>query len=245
VARLNNRPGTTWKATVYPRFIGKTLRELNRMSGLRRKSIPEDTLPAYLTRIERLRKRRRDRAALHRTSFLDLELLTAEHSLPESIDWRNVSGENYIEPVINQGSCGSCYAIATMRMLSARHKIKTRNLTAIPWSISFPLYCGEYNQGCDGGYAFLMSKWSSDVGLLPDTCAGYTPENGKCEITCDPSTMPKYRASNYHYIGGYYGGTSAAQIMKELVEDGPLVVSLRPASDLMYYRSGVYKSKLQ
>ncbi|KAF4675177.1 hypothetical protein FOL47_008184 [Perkinsus chesapeaki] len=244
VDKLNSREGTTWTAAIYPRLVGKSLREINKMSGIKRSSRPEDTPLEYLTRIERIRSRRRNRIELERTSLLDLEMLSAERTLPDSIDWRNMSGVNYLEPIIDQGSCGSCYTVATMRMLSARHKIKTRDLTAVPWSISFPLYCAEYNQGCDGGYAFLASKWSSDVGLLPATCAKYTPKDGKCELTCDPSTIPKYKASNYHYVGGYYGGSSAAQIMKELV-DGPLVLSLEPASDLIYYKSGVYKSKLQ
>ncbi|EER08160.1 cathepsin C, putative [Perkinsus marinus ATCC 50983] len=200
---------------------------------------------------EGFEERRRGRTALHHTSLVDSELSNTEGTLPDSLDWRNVEGVNYIEPVMNQGSCGSCYAIATMRMLSARHKIHTRNITAVPWSISymcvnFPLYCAEYNQGCDGGFSFLTSKWSSDVGLLPTSCAEYTAENGKCEITCDPSSLPKYRVSNYHYVGGYYGGiTSSAQIMKELVDDGPLVVSIKPAHDMMYYRSGVYRSDLE
>lgn len=35
------------------------------------------------------------------------------------------------------------------------------------------------------------------------------------------------------------------QIMKELVDDGPLVVSIKPAHDMMYYRSGVYRSDLE
>ena len=33
-------------------------------------------------------------------------------------------------------------------MLTARHKIKQNDTSLSPWSISFPLQCSEYNQGC-------------------------------------------------------------------------------------------------
>jgi cathepsin C len=58
-------------------------------------------------------------------------------------------------------------------MLSARNRIATQNKDLEPFSITFPLVCGEYNQGCDGGYAFLQSKWSQDVGLIPERCMQY------------------------------------------------------------------------
>merc|ERR1719421_213138 len=73
------------------------------------------------------------------------------------------NGQNFLEPVMDQVDCGSCYVVSTMRMLSARNKIRLQEPDALPFSISFPLYCSEYNQGCDGGYAFLTSKWSEGV----------------------------------------------------------------------------------
>jgi cathepsin C len=37
-------------------------------------------------------------------------------TLPLSFDWRNVNGQNFVSPVRNQESCGSCYAFASMAM---------------------------------------------------------------------------------------------------------------------------------
>merc|ERR1719502_159996 len=171
----------------------------------------------------------------------DRDLKKTEEALPDSLDWRDVEGRSFLEPVMDQGDCGSCYVVSTMRMLSSRNKIRLSEPDALPFSISFPLYCSEYNQGCDGGYAFLPSKWSEDVGLIPATCARYTSA-GKCEITCSEEEMgEKLRATNHHYVGGYYGGATASEIMKEL-QNGPVVVSLEPKSDLMYYQGGIYES---
>ena len=33
--------------------------------------------------------------------------------LPQSLDWRTIENGKYITPVMNQGACGSCYAVST------------------------------------------------------------------------------------------------------------------------------------
>mmetsp|Transcript_111078 Transcript_111078/g.175081 ORF Transcript_111078/g.175081 Transcript_111078/m.175081 type:complete len:554 (-) Transcript_111078:88-1749(-) len=164
-----------------------------------------------------------------------------EKSLPREFDWRKArGGRNFLEPVMDQADCGSCYAVSTMRMLTARHKVKTNNTNAEPWSISFPLHCGEYTQGCNGGYGFLVSKWSEDVGLIPASCAPYNT-SGTCHSTCDPKTMKKrYRAANHHLVGGFYGNSSSVPMMLELFNHGPLVVSFEPTDDFMMYSGGIF-----
>jgi len=167
--------------------------------------------------------------------------------LPKQWDWRNVTGVSWLDKVIDQGECGSCYIVATTRMLSARHRIKQEQPGLEAFSISFPLMCSEYNQGCNGGYAFLASKWSHDVGLVPESCGGYSDELARVQqcinLQCDVNMLEKrWRADNYHYVGGYYGGASEYAIMRELVTGGPLVASFEPKNDLMYYGGGIYKS---
>jgi len=164
--------------------------------------------------------------------------------IPKEFHWGDVDGRNYLEPVLDQGECGSCYAVSTTRMLSARHKIRLDDPHHVPFSISFPLYCAEYNQGCNGGYAFLASKWSRDVGLLPKDCAVYNT-GGSCKVDCKVSEIPRnkrYRADKHRYIGGWYGASNHNAMLHELYHNGPIVVSLEPKSDLMYYSGGVYKS---
>jgi len=170
----------------------------------------------------------------------DVQMHQVEKALPTIFDWRNHNGQNFLEPVMDQADCGSCYMVSTMRMLSARHKIKTNNSKAEPWSINFPLMCSEYNQGCKGGYAFLATKWSEDIGLLPESCAPYDV-SGTCKIQCDTKKIKKrYHASNHRYVGGFYGNSSSAEMMLELFHNGPLVVSFEPTDDFMFYSGGVF-----
>jgi len=171
----------------------------------------------------------------------DKALKAIEDKYPKEFDWRNArGGQNFIDPVMDQADCGSCYMVSTLRMLSARHKIKQNDSKAEPFSIAFPLHCNEYTQGCKGGYPFLASKWSEDVGLVPESCAPYTTK-GNCNLQCDPKKLEKrWRATNYHYVGGFYGNSSAGPMMEELYNNGPLVVSFEPSDDFMFYAGGVF-----
>lgn len=47
--------------------------------------------------------------------------------LPENFDWRDVNGVNYVAPVRDQASCGSCYTFASMAQLESRVRIATHN----------------------------------------------------------------------------------------------------------------------
>ncbi|CAD7961878.1 unnamed protein product [Amoebophrya sp. A120] len=325
------------------------------------------------------------------------EMLEIEKEFPKEFDWReyrlhsNNGGDvevpaqqtiNFLEAPMDQKACGSCYMVSTIRMLSARNRIRkffeamgeikgrhkvevqqhqatkqdnkmkssaasagqvlsislmddhrnsnygaaastspaASSTTVEPFSISFPLYCSEYNQGCDGGYPFLASKWSEDIGLIPAKCFPYevnenssgekvgkmcgkvdkkcvleemgkasarsgtsstsstssTPSTskvaaaGRRETTKTPvrmnmqvargrmnhqsqqksSDVPDHeldlkhlklpKASNYRYVGGYYGNASVRAIMRELMEHGPLVVSFEPTEDFMLYAGGIF-----
>jgi len=174
---------------------------------------------------------------------IDKSVEELEAKMPKEFTWGKAShrgGRNFLEPVMDQSDCGSCYMVSTMRMLTARHKIRTDNPSAEPWSISFPLHCGEYNQGCKGGYGFLASKWSEDVGLLPASCAPYNT-SGTCHSSCDPKTLKKrYHATNHHLVGGFYGNSSSVPMMLELYNNGPLVVSFEPSDDFMMYSGGIF-----
>jgi hypothetical protein len=61
--------------------------------------------------------------------------------------------------------------------------------------------------------------------------------------TCDIANLPfKYKAENYHYVGGSYGQCSEKKLMEELYKNGPIVVSFEPDYNFMMYKSGIYHS---
>jgi cathepsin C len=216
-----------WTASSYSdKFSGKTPRQLNRFAGVPRP-------------MPRKRKSEASFSLMSLGSHVRRTLMGAD-----AFDWRNKEGTNWLEPVVTQGDCGSCYTISTVHMLTARNKIKSGNTNQPSFSVTFPLFCSEYNQGCDGGYGFLQSKWSEDVGLVPESCSPFAQEGSCHAMKCDLGAI-RYRAVNHHYVGGFYGGADAEQIQRELVQNGPAVMSFEPKEDFMYYKAGVYKSGAQ
>jgi len=222
---LNQQAGMTWRAKVYDRWLGKTLKELNMMQGLRRLGSRTDA-----------------KKGLHRQTYLQGSNGNAS-KLPATWSWNDANKVNYLEDPMDQGECGSCYAVSGVRMLTARHRIAIKDPKAEPFSITYAMECSEYNQGCAGGYGFLIGKWSRDVGLVPESCAPYATDAGcYLEKGCMHHPQKRWRAANQRYVGGYYGATNEQSMMQELYEYGPVTAGFEPKSDFMFYSGGIYQS---
>lgn len=166
----------------------------------------------------------------------DVELAS---SLPDSWDWRNVGGVNYVSPIRNQGSCGSCYAFSSMGLLEARVRILTNNTHTPVFSPQDIVECSDYSQGCDGGFPYLVAgKYGQDFGVVPEKCNPYKGLDGSCSTAKDcPS---RTYATNYRYVGGFYGGCNEPRMREAIVRRGPIAVSFQVYSDFMHYNGGVY-----
>mmetsp|Transcript_55093 Transcript_55093/g.103293 ORF Transcript_55093/g.103293 Transcript_55093/m.103293 type:complete len:562 (+) Transcript_55093:106-1791(+) len=227
-----------WSARPMEKWNGLSMLQVNSYAGIKRQKSSGEMMRQHAASFQRVAGRVKQR------SFLQTRVSTAD-MLPQSWDWSNVNGQNFLEPVMDQSECGSCYVASAMRMLTARHKITQNNTAALPWSINFPLQCSEYNQGCRGGYGILAAKWSQEVGLLPANCMRYSTE-GSCELECDLKSLQgkRYRADNHRYVGAWYGehGDKVNEIKAELFHKGPLILGIEPGEDFMWYSDGIYRS---
>ena len=108
-------------------------------------------------------------------------------------------------------------------------------------SLKHALKCSVFNQGCDGGYAYLIMKFFNEFEMVLDKC--FSQENG-CQKKCKDPKLEKLQLSvkDYKYIGGSYGKCSEDAIIKEVYENGPIVASLEPDYGFMFYKSGIYHS---
>jgi cathepsin C len=225
VAEVNSRVNGKWKAKVYPEFKGKTLRQLHEMGG---RKLTQPFKAMVNNRADP------DAWTEEATVFLQDVKEPDISGLPKQFDWRNVDGQNYVNPVQNQGACGSCYAHASMDVLSSRVRIKTKNKVKPNYSINNILQCSEYSQGCAGGYGYLVGKFAQDFGVKHegDTSATQCKKENPKDVAA--------RASDYYYVGGFYGGSSWKSMMHEIHERGPVVVGFSTNGWLYHYESGVF-----
>lgn len=159
--------------------------------------------------------------------------------LPESWDWSNISGKSFISSnVMQQGSCGSCYAITTTELLESRLKILTLNKYSDSLSIQYLISCSFYTEGCEGGYPTLLFKLIQEFGICLDSSMPYSASNGKCNSSCTKSPVS---ISDFYYIGGYYGATSEVSIMKEVRARGPVIIDFNPGPAFAVYKKGIFE----
>ncbi|CAD8121597.1 unnamed protein product [Paramecium sonneborni] len=219
VEKLNQKEGT-WKAKVYDHMKGKSFAEVAKSLG-KKKGFRKD-------------KSYKQQESTSNKVFIQ----TGEYSeLPSSFNWKEK-----LSPPRQQGQCGSCYAIATMSMLSARLKIQGENVDLSPqWSLN----CNYFNQGCDGGYPYLVNKFAEEQVLVSEAAEPYQGFDGSCNFQKAKSQSKVYKTKNYKYLGGSYGRVSEQVIMMEIMKNGPVVLSFEPSYDFMYYESGIYHSKAE
>ncbi|PVD24760.1 hypothetical protein C0Q70_15246 [Pomacea canaliculata] len=216
VAKINAAQ-SSWTAVAYPHLEGRDMQELLMMAGGPRSKVVSRPSPAPVTK----------------------KVLEAVSLMPEAFDWRDVGGINYVSPVRDQGSCGSCYAFASMAMNEARVRIMTNNTEQPVFSPQDVLDCSPYSQGCDGGFPYLIGgKYAEDYGLVLES---ENPYRGQDQGSCrTPSSAKRHYSTKYEYIGGYYGACNEPLMRKNLYENGPLAVGFEVLDDFMHYKGGIY-----
>uniref|UniRef100_H2ZLT0 Dipeptidyl peptidase 1 n=1 Tax=Ciona savignyi TaxID=51511 RepID=H2ZLT0_CIOSA len=211
-----NKQQRSWVADSYPELESMTYEQVLSRSGHGNGPIVRSKLPRKL------------------------KFSSVVKTFPESFDWRNVNGQNFVSPVRNQGSCGSCYAFASMAMLEARIRIATNNTQTPVFSPQEVVSCSQYAQGCAGGFPFLIAgKYAHDFGVVEEQCYPYL---GKDTDKCEPAMVDckRHYVAKYEYVGGYYGACSEEKMIEDLVAFGPIAVAIEVYPDFQQYKSGIY-----
>jgi len=164
-------------------------------------------------------------------------------ALPTSWDWRT---KGVVNPVKNQGQCGSCWAFSTIGVIESKWAILGNTLTSFSEQeivdcshgcSEEPPYGQVCNQGCNGGWqwnAFYdVVSWG---GVDLETDYVYTAQTGTCHKQQYTSHAP---LKNYTCLSTPQGAiASEDQMAAYLVANGPIAIAM-DAGLLESYQGGI------
>ena len=97
------------------------------------------------------------------------------------------------------------------------------------------LNCNFIAEGCNGGWPLINGIFSQSFPLVGEKCAPYQAStlNSKCSdySHCEA----RAEISDFYHIGGYYGGASELEMMKELRSKGPLSADFKTPFGFSFY----------
>eukprot|EP00747_Dinoflagellata_sp_TGD_P163032 gnl/TRDRNA2_/TRDRNA2_181299_c0_seq1.p1 gnl/TRDRNA2_/TRDRNA2_181299_c0~~gnl/TRDRNA2_/TRDRNA2_181299_c0_seq1.p1 ORF type:complete len:404 (-),score=61.73 gnl/TRDRNA2_/TRDRNA2_181299_c0_seq1:165-1376(-) len=190
-------------------------------------------------------------------------LLQSNVEVPEEKDWSKLK---ILSRAPDQGPCGSCWAVATTRMLAAHSEIymgaNSRNFSTqeLVDCVPNPHSCGGQG-GCEGATVTLAMNYVSQHGVNFIKDYGYTGKTQKCRAVHDVALANAKTLSNDEVVSpGIHLSTDAAvgtqgvhfgmqawerlPVNKEMpmlvaLTHGPVAVSIA-ASGWSFYESGIF-----
>ncbi|ETW41326.1 hypothetical protein PFNF135_04311 [Plasmodium falciparum NF135/5.C10] len=181
----------------------------------------------------------------------DILNLKIRLTLPKQFSWGDpFNDENFEENVDDQKDCGSCYSISSVYSLERRFEIlfwkKYKKKVNMPrLSHQSILSCSPYNQGCDGGYPFLVGKHMYEYGIIPEQYMHYENNDyNNCIMDMgnynhlnkqNRNIKEIYYVSDYNYINGCYECTNEYEMMNEIILNGPIVAAINATSELLNF----------
>ena len=148
---------------------------------------------------------------------------------PSSVDWRN---KGVVNPVRDQGQCGSCWAFATTANAESVWAISSGKLLDL--SEEFLVECatgaGYFNMGCNGGQPDSAFKYMINNGQCTESSYPYKAGTTKTAGTCQKCTSAGASFS------GCYDVASKDQVsLMAAVAKHPVVIAIE--ADTRYFQS--------
>lgn len=169
-------------------------------------------------------------------------ILKAE--IPKSKDWRT---SGCVATPIDQGKCGSCYAVATMGAIEATRCIMTGSAAIL--SPQYVVDCASgsrYNaQGCNGGWPTSVFRFLQDRRVaFRERCYPYQSKEQYCRARSltsqsycpvGPGSKDSYPSSvNFKVLN------NEADILYHVANTGPVVTAVQTTQKLLLYGSGIF-----
>ena len=243
MAKVINSKDSTWNAVTQPTI-----------------NVPEERLKSFFNLIVEPVPEEFDVAPVSQLSAVDL---------PDQFDareqWPNCES---IREVRDQSSCGSCWAFGAATAMSDRVCIHSNQQDQRRISTEDLLECCRIcGMGCNGGFLYTTwlqwrlfgivtgglyqdTKWCKPYAFPPcnhhskgpfEDCDKYHFNTPKCQKKCENASYDKNYDQDKIKASKVYKVSGEQNIMKELVENGPVEAAIKVYEDFLLYKGGVYQ----
>jgi C1A family cysteine protease len=141
-----------------------------------------------------------------------------------------------MSPIQYQGSCGDCWAFATIAAVESAQCIANGQTSITKYSEQQLTSCDTQNYGCNGGAPVYAFEYIEETGLCTETDYPFTSDDGNtgsCTSTC---TKASTGITGYEQI-------STADELASIVAKQPVVVAVASSNSAWkQYTGGVLSS---
>lgn len=151
------------------------------------------------------------------------------------------SWKEYLAPPRSQGSCGSCWAFATLSVFEAAENIANGIDLGRDFSEQHLVDCAEASDGfdigsCAGGYTVMVYDYLQRSGAPLESQVPYEER----DATCDRGLKAKDKIANWGFVEASGGTPTVDQLKAAICNYGPVSTSVFVTPSFKAYTGGVF-----
>jgi len=153
----------------------------------------------------------------------------------DEVDW---VAKGAVNPVKNQGSCGSCWAFSTVGTLESAYQIATGQLLSL--AEQQLVDCDRSDDGCNGGWPHTAyDSYYTRAGVCTEASYTYTASGGYCRASSCDVALPQGSITGHRDVGRSTNG------LKSAVFQQPISVTVNAGQLMQFYNGGVVTGRCQ
>jgi hypothetical protein len=172
-----------------------------------------------------------------------IEIPLSGLALPDSFDWRDHNGSNWMSPITDQSDCGNCWAHAACGAIEGVTRITLNEPDAhIDLSELYLTSCS--GRGCDLGWDQSNTlDFISYYGVVDQSCFPGNLPPAPCEDACPDKFLRSIYVDEWwhHGFGSEVDPEDVDVIKDRIFNYGPVTVHFQVYEDFFNYHMGVYE----